>query len=150
MYIDKDKDVKSSAEFCLIGFQFTTTTFLSYIFTGYICYEILWWIIWFPRWKSSLPRKLIKQERKIFFFSPAEAPQHNFPCLICRGLHCLFSILNNVITFSDVSPSLHIINFHNSTSQMENLEHWDIFQWVLNVLRNNYRMEKRKFSIDMN
>ena len=32
MYIDKDKDVKSSAEFCLIGFQFTTTTFLSYIY----------------------------------------------------------------------------------------------------------------------
>ena len=146
MYIDKDKDVKSSAEFCLIGCQFTTTTFLSYIFTGYICYEILWWIIWFPRWKSSLPRKLIKQERYFsFFLLKLQLLLFNL-----HFLHCLFSVLNNVRTFSDVSPSLHIINFHNSTSQMENLEHWDIFQWVLNVLRNNYRMEKRKFSIDMN
>ena len=102
------------------------------VFKKITFHKFSWWIMWFSRWKSSLPRKLIKQERYFSFFLLKLQ-------LLLFNLHflqCLFSVLNNVRTFSDVSPSLHIINFHNSTSQMENIEHWEFFQTIHNSIGN--------------
>ena len=102
------------------------------VFKKITFHKFSWWIMWFSRWKSSLPRKLIKQERYFsFFLLKLQLPLFNL-----HFLHCLFSVLNNVRTFSDVSPSLHIINFHNSTSQMENIEHWKFFQTIHNSVGN--------------
>ena len=102
------------------------------VFKKITFHKFSWWIMWFSRWKSSLPRKLIKQERYFsFFLLKLQLLLFNL-----HFLHCLFSVLNNVRTFSDVSPSLHIINFHNSTSQMENIEHWEFFQTIHNSVGN--------------